>query len=63
MRDPKRMPTILGLLGQVWLIYPDWRLGQVVFNATGVYDCFHVEDDELEAGLRRLLAEAEAHRA
>lgn len=57
MRDPKRIPEVLALLGRLWLKVPDWRLGQMVFNATGVYDCFHVEDAELVAGLERLCEE------
>lgn len=48
MRDPNRIDRICDLLRDVWKLIPDWRLGQLIFNLTGRYDCFYVEDDTLE---------------
>jgi uncharacterized protein YihD (DUF1040 family) len=52
MRDPNRIDEICDLLREVWKKYPDWRLGQLIFNLTGSYDCFYVEDDVLEEALK-----------
>ena len=47
---------MLELLGEVWKQYPDWRLGQVICNATGLKPSpiFNVEDDAMADCLRRL---------
>ena len=52
MRDPNRIDVICNLLKKVRKQYPDWRLRQLIFNLTGKYDCFYVEDDTLEEALR-----------
>ena len=52
MRDPNRIDRICALLSEVWKQYPDWRLGQLLFNLTGRYDMFYVEDDTIEEELR-----------
>lgn len=52
MRDPNRINRICELLSEVWKQYPDWRLGQLLFNLTGRYDMFYVEDDTIEEELR-----------
>ena len=39
-------------LKEVWKQYPDWRLGQLLFNITGQYDMFYVEDDTIEYELQ-----------
>lgn len=52
MRDPNRIDGICDLLRKVWKQYPDWRLGQLIFNLTGSYDCFYVEDNTLEEALK-----------
>ena len=52
MRDPNRIDGICDLLKEVWKQYPDWRLGQLLFNITGQYDMFYVEDDTIENMLR-----------
>jgi hypothetical protein len=46
---------ILSLLKQLKVKYPDWRIGQIIFNATGQYDCFHVRDEDLLKGLKNLI--------
>lgn len=59
MRDPNRIDVICGLLKEVWKQYPDWRLGQLIFNLTGKCDCFYVEDNVLEEALKRLKESSE----
>jgi uncharacterized protein YihD (DUF1040 family) len=54
MRDPDRIDPMLDLLAQVWKQNPDWRLGQVIVNATDKAT-FHVEDNDMRDGLRSLL--------
>lgn len=60
MRDPERIDRIVGLLRDVWSKVPDWRLTQLVINASDTrHDCgpvFYLEDDELERRLQRLLS-------
>ena len=55
MRDPERIERICDLLKEVWKQYPDWRLGQLIFNLTGKYDCFYVEDNVLEEKLKGVM--------
>lgn len=50
MRDPDRIPVILGQIEQLWERYPDLRLGQLILNIFRD-DFYHVEDEEL---VRRL---------
>lgn len=33
MRDPERIPQVLGAIRVAWLAYPDERLGQLLKNA------------------------------
>ncbi len=57
MRNPERMPKILGLLHEVWGQYPDMRLNQLLqmvaahmAQRLGVepqVDLFYLEDDAL----------------
>lgn len=51
MRDPKRIPKILKQLGDIWLTYPDLRLGQLILNAQLIMGegsiLYNLEDDEL----------------
>lgn len=58
MRDPERIARIAKLLSDVWELVPDWRLTQLVINASDTkQDCgsvFYLEDDEFESRLRRL---------
>ncbi len=32
MRDPERIPEILGLINEFWLKYPDLRFNQLIYN-------------------------------
>jgi len=48
------------LLGKVWQLEPDLRLGQLVLNAArmrsaGIEDVFSIEDESLRKGLTRYL--------
>ena len=58
MRDPERIDRMIELLRDVWSQVPDWRLTQLVINASDTHhDCgpvFYLEDDELERRLQRL---------
>ena len=55
MRDPKRIPEILGLLQKIWAYCPDLRLGQIIRNAIDVDDLFYIEDDKMIEGLKYFL--------
>ena len=62
MRDPERIPRILGLVEELWRHYPDQRLGQLLENYVfqhhairGSGCIFHIEDSETEARLRHVL--------
>ena len=55
MRDTNRIDVICDLLKEVWKQYPDWRLGQLIFNLTSKYDCFYVEDGTLEEKLKGII--------
>ena len=57
MRDADRIPEVLNILGPVWQLFPDLRLGQLLWVlAEG--DPFYMEDDEL---VKRLKARAEKY--
>lgn len=50
MRDPNRIEPLLKAMKELWILVPDWRLGQLVSNlarATNVNDPFFVEDDKM----------------
>jgi hypothetical protein len=53
MRDITRITRIITKLEAIWSIFPDWRLGQVLFVLVnlGNADIFYLEDDALEKGL------------
>lgn len=57
MRDPNRIPQIAALLEDVWKTHPDWRLGQLVVNATRGTDPFHVEDSDMIGLLTKIKGE------
>lgn len=60
MRDPKRIPAIIGLLREVWQASPDMRLGQLISDAHSLLtefnssDLFHLEDEYLAEGLKKI---------
>ena len=61
MRDSARISIVLAALSEYWEAHPDFRLGQIIDNATAAYcidamkgpgpDVFYVEDAELIHGL------------
>lgn len=55
MRDPQRIDRVLAKLRALWLTCPDLRLGQIVCNLTGPVPTFHMEDDEMELAIGRVL--------
>lgn len=60
MRDPRRIERILALIRELWILYPDQRLGQLLGNY-GMEEArqgplFNIEDDLVEERLRAELA-------
>ena len=56
MRDPNRIPRILGKIQRVWEQNPDLRLGQLIQNLVDrnqTKGVFYYEDDALEQALDR----------
>jgi len=52
MREWERMERIQTKIMRIWKRYPDWRLGQIIFNVTNWKgDIFYLEDERLEAAL------------
>jgi uncharacterized protein YihD (DUF1040 family) len=67
MRDPNRIPEILNLLGQVWMINPDLRLGQIVDYAATLAgekqdDHFYTEDTLIIEGLKIFIEQHNARK-
>lgn len=57
MRDPKRIPKILGRLRKLWEAHPDLRLGQIVGNAFSYpmkQDPYYVEDEEFISKIEQI---------
>lgn len=54
MRDPQRITMVLQEIAIYWMDHPDYRLGQIISNASCRFggDPFHMEDDELIASIR-----------
>ena len=59
-RDPQRIERMLAILRDLWSTVPDWRLGQLIVNASeppADQSCPHVfflEDTEMEKLLVRM---------
>jgi len=59
MRDINRIEPILELVRELWIAYPDLRLGQLILNAAVISgwktnDVFYIEDDQLAHGIKAL---------
>lgn len=52
MRDPNRIPHILGELEKIWKELPDLRLGQLILNVVGDPTLYYLEDEDLIKVLR-----------
>jgi len=53
MRNPKRIPKILKELELIWKLYPNLRLGQLIFNLEYVDNIYNMEDEQLIKILRK----------
>lgn len=52
MRDPDRIDRILGLIAKIWHLFPDLRLGQLLYNFAGFGDeDYNTEDNITEIKL------------
>jgi uncharacterized protein YihD (DUF1040 family) len=48
-RDRKRIKRIMKLITDIWMLSPDLRLGQLLYNYAGFSDMdHHIEDDITE---------------
>ena len=49
MRDPKRIEKFCTRLAKIWHMVPDWRFGQLIFNAFSEMkmDPFYKEDEDM----------------
>lgn len=60
MRSPTRIDPILARLRELWLQYPDQRLGQLLVilanPASPAPEVFHLEDEALLARIEAVLA-------
>ncbi len=56
-RDPNRHERVIDLLRDLWRKYPQLRLGQLLVNVEARFEhnAFFVEDDKLEASLKKVL--------
>ena len=51
MRNPARIYSLLNKIGDIWIKYPDLRLGQLIDNIKvqgEQSDLFQIEDDRFE---------------
>ena len=59
-RDPERIDRMVELLREMWHLVPQWRLTQLVINATDTdHNCgpvFYIEDEEMEKRLMAAIA-------
>lgn len=65
MRDPNRIDEILAEVSKVWHRLPDWRLGQLISNAScsfGYEDPFFMEDEKLLKWLKESIEKLEGDR-
>ena len=56
-RPVERVTRIAGLLRDLWVKYPQLRLGQLLVNVDKRFETnpFFIEDDEAEAAIRKVL--------
>ena len=59
-RDQQRIDRMIELLREAWHLAPDWRLTQLIVNATDASDdrsgIFYLGDDGMESRLKALIA-------
>jgi len=60
MRDPERIDPVLAAVREIWMEYPDLRLGQLLVNAVRPAEpcpeLYSVEDSALVRKLQELAA-------
>jgi len=60
MRDPNRIEPMLALIREIWYIYPDLRLTQLIMNALNMnQDPYYVEDEKLKKALEEYKKQTE----
>ena len=49
MRNPERIDKVLSVIRTCWLLVPDWRFGQLIFNVLNLrhIDPFFLEEDDI----------------
>ena len=60
MRDPNRIEPMLALIREIWHVYPDLRLTQLIMNALKMnQDPYYVEDEKLKKALEEYKEQTE----
>ena len=54
MRNPKRIKKVLKAIEEVWELYPDMRLGQLICNVYRDPILYYIEDKELVEALQEV---------
>ena len=54
-RDPNRIKPIIEKLEEVWMLYPDIRLGQLIVICAQAGDIFGIEDDKMLEGIEKYI--------
>ena len=63
-RSKERIPKVLAELEELWSLYPDMRLGQLLLGCvSNEHVLFNIEDDELIQRLRNLLTQKGGEKA
>jgi hypothetical protein len=57
--NPNSHKALLELVGELWAIYPHWRLGQLIANVSGWIDqdLWDADDEKMRDGIRLHLEE------
>jgi hypothetical protein len=51
---PEQKRAIIERFYEAWLAVPNWRLPQLIYNATGGKDIFYVEDEPFMAEIEQI---------
>lgn len=54
MRNPKRIDKVLKAIKEIWELYPDLRLGQLIGNVFRDPHLYYVEDKEMVEALQQV---------
>ena len=55
MRNPERISKILTELSEIWIQYPDLRLGQLLLNVINDSVLYYIEDEDPIKELKHLV--------